>query len=75
MLVAFKNIIQQSIKLFGALKVFADMRHRGAYIRGKYAVFGFFLCFFSIFVISDNFTTEQCHSEGSDGVSNSTEHI
>ena len=25
---------------------------------------------FSYFVISDNFTTEQCHSEGSDGVRN-----
>ena len=46
MLIAFKNIIQHPIKPFGALKVFSDMRHKGSYTRGKYAVFGFFWCFF-----------------------------
>ena len=34
------------MKLFWTLKVFADMRHKGSYIRCKYAIFGIFWRFF-----------------------------
>ena len=46
MLWAFKNINQLAIKLFWALKVFADTRHIWSYIRGKYAVYSTFWRFF-----------------------------
>ena len=51
MLVAFKNTVKHPINLFGALKVFADKRHKGFILMVKkvlIALFGTFP-FFVIF--------------------------
>ena len=69
MLVAFKNIIQHPIKPFGALKVFADIRHKGFILLVKKVLIALFGTF-SFFVIFENFTTEQCRGEGSEGARN-----
>ena len=76
MLWAFKKKTNQHlIKLFRALKVFADMRHKGSYIRCKYAIFGIFWRFFHVLWFQITLRRSSVIVRGPPATEISTEHF